>query len=703
MSATNEALIVAVAAALPSSPPPSLLTSLSSPLSHIPSPPLPLPSPPTHTSPTYDEAPLGYRAAGIRLRAASPPTHHPSKIPSPPVLLPYTLRKDDLPEADMPLRKRAHFTTPTGMFEVGESSATAAARQPGLDVAIVDATPGCPMSREVGYGIEDVWDDMVGDISLETLVATLVAQTSSLQTQLTTALGRIQTLKARKPTRIDDLKDADNSRVADALAEHEANRSRNGDDNLNFKEILKKMMIDKFCPRGEIKKLEIKLWNQKDAIEFATELMDQNIRTLAERQAKNKRKFKDTSRNNQNQQQPFKMHNCAPKCTNCKRTGHLTQDCRSQPTAANNQRAQGEIKEFSLALSVELRAISRVVMSTFLLNNRYALILFDTGADRSFVSTAFSSLIDIIPTTLDHGYDVELADDKSEDKRLEDVHIVRDFPEVFPEDLPSISPTRQVEFQIDLVPGDAPVARAPYDWLHLMNRVCKPYLEKFVVVFIDDILIYSKTKQEYEENVKLILELLKKEEFEPILALHEGAENFIVYCDDSHKVLGVVLMQNEKIYVTVLEVIQKALGTRLDMTPFEMLYGRNCRSPVFWVEVGDTQLTGPEIIHETTEKIVQIKQRIQAARDRKKSYANVRRKPLEFQVGDKVMLKFSPWKGVIRFGNQGKLNRGEVLSSHGNLKINSGRSIRISSQKPHPRQVSRLEPCRQGSFNGGRL
>ncbi|GJT71248.1 putative reverse transcriptase domain-containing protein [Tanacetum coccineum] len=69
-----------------------------------------------------------------------------------------------------------------------------------------------------------------------------------------------------------------------------------------------------------------------------------------------------------------------------------------------------------------------------------------------------------------------------------------------------------------------------------------------------------------------------------------------------------------------------------------------------------SQLTGPEIIHETTEKIVQIKSRIQAARDRKKSYANVRRKPLEFQVGDKVMLKVSPWKGVIRFGKRGKLN-----------------------------------------------
>ncbi|GJY51666.1 putative reverse transcriptase domain-containing protein [Tanacetum coccineum] len=89
--------------------------------------------------------------------------------------------------------------------------------------------------------------------------------------------------------------------------------------------------------------------------------------------------------------------------------------------------------------------------------------------------------------------------------------------------------------------------------------------------------------------------------------------------------------------------------------PFEALYGRKCRSPVCWAEVGDVQLTGPEIIHETTEKIVQIRQRLQAASDRQRIYANVRRKPLEFHIGDRVMLKVSPRKG-IRFGKQANLN-----------------------------------------------
>nr|GEY83384.1 hypothetical protein [Tanacetum cinerariifolium] len=153
---------------------------------------------------------------------------------------------------------------------------------------------------------------------------------------------------------------------------------------------------------------------------------------------------------------------------------------------------------------------ANVVTGMFLLNNRYASVLFDTGADRIFVSTTFSTQINITPSTLDHCYDVELADgriiglntvlrgctlnllnhpfnidlmplelgsfnaiigmdwlakyqavieveDKSEKKRLEDVPIVRNFPEVFPEDLSGLPSTRPVEFQIDLVPGVAPL------------------------------------------------------------------------------------------------------------------------------------------------------------------------------------------------------------------------------------------------------
>ncbi|GKA78568.1 putative reverse transcriptase domain-containing protein [Tanacetum coccineum] len=89
--------------------------------------------------------------------------------------------------------------------------------------------------------------------------------------------------------------------------------------------------------------------------------------------------------------------------------------------------------------------------------------------------------------------------------------------------------------------------------------------------------------------------------------------------------------------------------------PFEALYGRKCRSSILWAEVGEGQLIGPELVQETTEKISQIKDRLKAARDRQKSYADKRRKPLEFSVGDYVLLKVSPWKGVVRFGKKGKL------------------------------------------------
>nr|GFC66402.1 putative reverse transcriptase domain-containing protein [Tanacetum cinerariifolium] len=90
--------------------------------------------------------------------------------------------------------------------------------------------------------------------------------------------------------------------------------------------------------------------------------------------------------------------------------------------------------------------------------------------------------------------------------------------------------------------------------------------------------------------------------------------------------------------------------------PFEALYGQKCRSPVCWSEIRDSQLAGPELICETTEKIVQIKNRLLTTRSRQKSYADVRRKPMEFEVGDKDMLKVSPWKGVIPFGKRGKLS-----------------------------------------------
>ncbi|GJY11253.1 putative reverse transcriptase domain-containing protein [Tanacetum coccineum] len=99
----------------------------------------------------------------------------------------------------------------------------------------------------------------------------------------------------------------------------------------------------------------------------------------------------------------------------------------------------------------------------------------------------------------------------------------------------------------------------------------------------------------------------------------------------------------------------KSYHTSIQCAPFEALYGRKCRSPVLWAEIGEGSLIGPELVQETTDKVVVIKEKLKAARDRQKSYADNRCKPLEFEVGDRVMLKVSPWKGVVHFGKKGKL------------------------------------------------
>nr|GEY41982.1 hypothetical protein [Tanacetum cinerariifolium] len=519
--------------------------------------------------------------------------------------------------------------------------------------------------------------------SLEALVTTLVSHTTSLQTQLIAALGRTDTLEAREPAHIDDPEDAASCTstvvelvfafisvsnyhkmtpkrnaatttttpitdaqikaliaqgVVDALAERDANKSRNGDDShdlgsdrrrqmhiarectyndflkgqyLNFKgtegvirltqwlERMKsvfhisnytelallcgKMFLDE---SDKVKKyagglpdmiqgsvMAYKLKKMHEAIKFATELMDQKICTLAERQIENKRKQDDNFRDNQNQQQSNKRQNtgrayairpsekkeygrcqqkcskcnyhhngpCTPKCHKCNKVGHLARDYRSSgnANAGNNQRATGA--------------------------NQKGTGCYECGAQGIF---------------------------KRECPKLKKTMVIKVGMEMlqqrlFPEDLSGLPPTRQVEFQIDLIPGAVPVARAPYRlapsgmkelseqlqelsdegfirprssvyskidlrsgyhqlrvqegdilkttfrtryghyefqvmsfgltnalvvFIDLMNLVCKPYLDKLMIVFIDDILIYSKNKDEHKEHLKLILELIKKEE-----------------------------------------------------------------------------------------------------------------------------------------------------------------------------------------------
>nr|GEW53228.1 putative reverse transcriptase domain, ribonuclease H-like domain, aspartic peptidase domain protein [Tanacetum cinerariifolium] len=545
---------------------------------------------------------------------------------------------------------------------------------------------------------------------------------------------------------------------------------------------------------------------------------------------------------------------CRQKCHKCKKVGHFTGDCKSygNVNVANAQRnnganpkgngcfecgATGHFKRDCPKLknkdgekvnapgwvyavgNAEKRGNasrvpdSNVFMGTFLLNNHYASNLFYTGADRSFISIAFSSLIDIVPTLLGNSYDVELADgkivrvdtimqgctlnflnhpfnidlipielgsfnviigmdwlrrchavivcneklgflaqisakeeeDMSKGKQLEDVPVIRDFPKVFPKDLPSLPLARLV------MPFG--LTNAPAVFMDLINRVRKPYLDKFVIVFINDILIYSKNEKQHKEHLKAILELLKKEKLyakfskcefwipkvqfladalsrkERIEPLRVRALVMTIGLDLPRQILEAQIeapipenLEKEDVGGMIRKDIpkenleprvdgNKALGTDISMStayhpktggqsektiqnledmlrdcvidfgkgwvehlplcefsynnsyhasikaaPYEALYGRKCRSPVCWVEVGEAQLTGPERIQETTKKIVLIKQRIQAAQDRQKSYIDLKRNPMDFKVGDRVMLKVSPWKGFVRFGKQGKLN-----------------------------------------------
>ncbi|GKB22387.1 putative reverse transcriptase domain-containing protein [Tanacetum coccineum] len=494
----------------------------------------------------------------------------------------------------------------------------------------------------------------------------------------------------------------------------------------------------------------------QDAIRIANNLMDQKLKGYA-RNTENKRRFDNNPRDNYEQQPAFKRQNiggqnvaraytaginekkgyvgslfyynkcrlhhdgpCTVKCGNYNRIGHVTRDCKKDCPKLRNQNrgnktgnkiGSNETTAKAYAIGGGANPDSNVVTGTFLLNNCYASMLFDSGADRSFVSSTFSALLDVAPSTLDTSYAVELsngrtsetnvilrgctlgllghrfeidlmpvelgsfdviigmdwlakyhavivcdekvvripygdevlmirgddcdsgtqvtskkAENKSEEKRLKDVPIVREFSEVFPEDLPGLPPARQVEFQIDLVPGAAPVAQARYrlatakmkelstqlqelsdkgfirpsssPWgapvlfvkkkdgsfrmcmnrypllriddlfdqlqgsrvyskidprsgyhrlrvreedilktafrtryghyefqvmpfgltnapaifMDLMNRVCKPYLDRFMVIFIDDILIYSRSRKEHEGHLKLILKLLKENE-----------------------------------------------------------------------------------------------------------------------------------------------------------------------------------------------
>ncbi|GJZ24807.1 putative reverse transcriptase domain-containing protein [Tanacetum coccineum] len=315
-------------------------------------------------------------------------------------------------------------------------------------------------------------------------------------------------------------------------------------------------------------------------------------------------------------------------CYDCGERGHTRNHC---PKKVKQEETRGTRGQAYAIKDAEPQG-PNVVTGTFLLNNRYASILFDSGSDKSFVNTRFTSMLDVILIKIETSYEVELADGrvastnsvlkgcslnlvnhlfeidlmpielgteklvripygnktlivesdkglsrlkvisyikarkyvergchlflahvtakKSKEKRLEEVHVIRDFPEVFPDNLPGLPPPRKMKelyeelqellekgfirlryHQLRIKEEDISITafktwyghfefqvmsfgltNAPAVFMDLMNRVCKPYLDKFVIVFIDDILVYSKDKEEHGRHLKIILELLKKEQ-----------------------------------------------------------------------------------------------------------------------------------------------------------------------------------------------
>ncbi|GKD19725.1 putative reverse transcriptase domain-containing protein [Tanacetum coccineum] len=222
----------------------------------------------------------------------------------------------------------------------------------------------------------------------------------------------------------------------------------------------------------------------------------------------------------------------------------------------------------------------------------------------------------------------------------------------------------------------------------LRDRYWWPGMKKDIAEYVSKCLTCLKVKAEHQRPSGLLQQpKIPSAHFLPIREDYKMERLARLYLNKivaRHGVpISIISDRDSRFTSRFWQSMQEALGTRLDISttyhpqiegqsertiqtledmlravrcaPFEALYGRKCRSPIMWAEVGEGQLIGPELVQETTEKISQIKDRLKAARDRQKSYADKRRKPLEFSVGDYVLLKVSPWKGVVRFGEKGKL------------------------------------------------
>ncbi|GJW06191.1 putative reverse transcriptase domain-containing protein [Tanacetum coccineum] len=365
---------------------------------------------------------------------------------------------------------------------------------------------------------------------------------------------------------------------------------------------------------------------------------------------------------------------CPPKCQKCQRTGHLEKDCRAiLPGACNDflQNAtcygcgeKGHLKnkcpELVRELTWWLKIRSRIQMWS-----------------RSFVSSAFTPFIDIAPTALNTSYEVEFRQWKGGSPTsvlrsctvvVETLHRGDEQDEAF----------RILKEKL----CNAPV-------LELLDRP-----DDFVWSYCECIRNKTKILGEWRQaskdlysSIGGVRKLIMDEAHTSRYSIHPGSDKMYHDLRDLYWWPGMKRDiaeyhpetdgQSERTIQTLEDMLRACVidfsgswdthlplvefsynnsyHTSIKCAPFEALYGRKCRSPVIWTEVRESQLIRPELVQETTKKIFQIKERLKTARSRQKSNADKRRKPLEFKVGDRVLLKVFPWKGVVRFGKKGKL------------------------------------------------